>query len=323
MNLTIETIKSLPATEKRKVYWDSNHTGFGVRVAPTGLKTFVFMYRFQGKCQMLTIGRFPEESLEAMFHQVKSLKTALKEGDDPKLIISKEANHILNKDNAKPIKKILSEKEISELWNGLEKINLSVQIKTALKLMLFFGQTKKSILQTQWDHLDFQTNRWIIPKLEKKEIRMTVIPLLERGKALFESLPKVSKWVFPSTKRNNHISEASLDQAIRYIRLASDIPMLTASNIRRTIGLNMVNSGTHCLVVKDILGFKTEDNFPFIDLKQLPNYSFRHSTEGPGRINENSLKLDAFQLWHDYLSNILTNLLNEDLILTSERYSKV
>ena len=132
MNLTIETIKSLPATEKRKVYWDSNHTGFGVRVAPTGLKTFVFMYRFQGKCQMLTIGRFPEESLEAMFHQVKNLKNALRGGDDPKLIISKETNHTLNTDNAKPVKKILSEKEISEFWNGLEKINISIQIKTAL-----------------------------------------------------------------------------------------------------------------------------------------------------------------------------------------------
>ena len=116
MNLTIETIKSLDVAETRKVYWDSNNTGFGIRVAPTGLKTFVFMYRFQGKCQMLTIGRFPEERLEAMFQLVKILKAALKKGEDPKSILSKESNNPLNSDNAKTTKKILSGKEISEFW---------------------------------------------------------------------------------------------------------------------------------------------------------------------------------------------------------------
>ena len=109
MNFTKETIESLPVGNKRKVFWDSNNTGFGVRVAPTGLKSFIFMYRFQGKCQMLTIGRFLEEPLEAIFLKVATLQEALKKGKDPKLILSKES---FNSGKAKPPKKILSGQEI-------------------------------------------------------------------------------------------------------------------------------------------------------------------------------------------------------------------
>ena len=106
MNFTNEAIKSLPVTEKRKVFWDSKQTGFGIRVAPTGLKTFVFMYRFQGKCQMLTIGRFRQARLEAMHRRVKTLKNALKKGEDPKVIISRKPTNGLTLDNAKPSENI-------------------------------------------------------------------------------------------------------------------------------------------------------------------------------------------------------------------------
>ena len=138
MKITNETIKNLPVTEKREVYWDSNNTGFGVRVAPTGLKTFVFMYRFQGKCQMLTIGRFSEERLETMFHRVRTLKKALKKGEDPKSIVSDESINRLTLGDAKPTKTILSEQEISAFWDGIERVGIPIHIKTALKLMLFF-----------------------------------------------------------------------------------------------------------------------------------------------------------------------------------------
>jgi len=306
MNFTNETIKSLEVTEKRKVFWDPNNSGFGVRVAPTGLKTFVFMYRFHGKSQMLTIGRFPEERLDAMLNQVKTLKEALKGGEDPKAVISSESINGLTLDKTGPTKKILSEKEIATFWNGIEKIDLSIHVKVALKLMLFFGQTKKNILQTQWSHLDFETNRWTIPKLAKKEVYINALPLLDKGNILFGELPKISQWVFPSPKRSSHISEASIDQAIRYIRFSSDIPILTASNLRRTVGVNMANSGIHCSVVKEILGFKTNDNFPFIEVHQFPGYSLNTASEASESAHNYNLKISAFHWWHNYLTNILS-----------------
>mgnify|MGYP001418572702 CR=1 FL=1 len=272
---------------------------------------------------MLTIGRFPEERLEAMFHRVKTLKEALKGGEDPKSIISNESINGFTPDYVKPTKKKLSEKEISAFWDGIERVGIPIHIKTALKLMLFFGQTKKSILQTQWSHLDFETSKWTIPKIAKKEVRINVIPLLDTGDILFGELPKVSHWAFPSSKRNSHISEASIDQAIRYIRLASDIPMLTASNLRRTVGVNMVNAGIHCLVVKEVLGFKTEDNFPFIETHQPSNYPVNTTTEVTETINNSNFKLGAFRWWHNRLLNILSIHSNKDLLLNAESYSKV
>ena len=314
MKLTTQIIKNLPVTEKRKVYWDSNNTGFGVRVAPTGLKTFVFMYRFQGKCQMLTIGRFRQARLEAMHRRVKTLKNALKKGEDPKVIISRKPTNGLTLDNAKPSEKILSDKEISLFWNGIERVGISKHIQIALKLMLFFGQTKKSILQTEWSHLDFEANIWTIQKKAKKELRKNLIPLLDIGSLLFRELPEDSQWVFPSAKINNgHLSETSIDQAIRYIRLSSNIPMLKASDIRRTIGINMVNSGVHYLIVKEILGFKTEDTFSFIGINQFPDYSsnsqmdlFTYKTTQTIITMNSNLKLRAFEWWHKRLLNILS-----------------
>mgnify|MGYP001218131727 CR=1 FL=1 len=113
MNFTIKSIKSLPVTAKRKVYWDSNNTGFGVRVAPTGLKTYVFMYRYRGKSQMLTIGRFNQARLDAMYRRVNNLKIALKKGEDPKAVISSKPTSELTLKNSKAAEKILSGKEIS------------------------------------------------------------------------------------------------------------------------------------------------------------------------------------------------------------------
>ena len=56
--LTDRTIRSLPIAASRYIEWDASTPAFGVRVGTTGKKTFVGMFRLDGKSRMITYGTF-------------------------------------------------------------------------------------------------------------------------------------------------------------------------------------------------------------------------------------------------------------------------
>jgi len=211
-------------------------------------------------------------------------------------------------------------------------------MKTALELVLFYGQTKKNILQTQWNHLDFETGVWVIPKKVKGESSIDVLPLLDYGSILFKRLPKVSKWVFPSSRQNNHFSEASIDQAIRYIRLSTNISDLTISNIRITIASRMVDAGFEPSAVKEILGFRSTKEFFPIWKNSSPNQfnnradrqmDIFHMSYQESLLNrldssfkkqvfkkhkEDNCKVNTYRWWHNHLLKVLLNFSNDKFI---------
>ena len=63
-NLTDLMLRSVSAkgSERREI-WDAKLPGFGVRVSPTGTKTFVLLYYFNGRKCRRSLGRFPFVSL--------------------------------------------------------------------------------------------------------------------------------------------------------------------------------------------------------------------------------------------------------------------
>ncbi len=63
MKFTHRGIDALKAKDNRYIVWQDNGRGFGLRVTPKGVKTFVTVYRFNGKAKMLTHGQFPKLSL--------------------------------------------------------------------------------------------------------------------------------------------------------------------------------------------------------------------------------------------------------------------
>lgn len=62
--LTDMTIRTLPppATGQSEI-WDHRVPGFGIRVSAAGTKSFVLVYRFDGRQRRLTLGRYPTLSL--------------------------------------------------------------------------------------------------------------------------------------------------------------------------------------------------------------------------------------------------------------------
>jgi len=81
MKLTDAHVRNLKPRAARYEVWESR--GFGVRVTPQGVKTFVFLYRFQGKPRRLSLGNYPRMSLAEAHKGFAEAREMLAQGIDP------------------------------------------------------------------------------------------------------------------------------------------------------------------------------------------------------------------------------------------------
>src|ERR1700730_17632876 len=81
-----DTIKPLPylgTKNEQCIYWDQQLTGFGVRIYPTGRRTFVCSYRIQGRKRLATLGRADILKLDTARKKAVSYLGQVSEGLDP------------------------------------------------------------------------------------------------------------------------------------------------------------------------------------------------------------------------------------------------
>jgi integrase len=84
INFTASFIQHMKPTDVRTEYWDSGVTGLGIRISPSGRKTWFFFYRFKGRSRRYTIGTFPSISLADAREHTRKLELNLKtQGEDP------------------------------------------------------------------------------------------------------------------------------------------------------------------------------------------------------------------------------------------------
>lgn len=91
--LTDVRVQSLKPKKDRYEVWDPAAPGFGVRVTPRGVKSFVYVYRFDGTPRRMTLGRYPKLTLAQARIKYATAKAALDEkGVDPgKLVVDGRA----------------------------------------------------------------------------------------------------------------------------------------------------------------------------------------------------------------------------------------
>jgi len=87
MKFTDRSIRALKPKAERYEVWEDNGKGLGIRVSPTGRKSWVFMYRFNGKARRMTFGVYgtPPKNLslaDAHIRRAEALKL-LEQGIDP------------------------------------------------------------------------------------------------------------------------------------------------------------------------------------------------------------------------------------------------
>lgn len=85
MRLTKRAIDSLTYTRKSgaQCVWDDDLAGFGVRIYPTGPKSFVMAYRADGRQRFFTIGRVGELTVHEARTKAMEVLASVRRGDDP------------------------------------------------------------------------------------------------------------------------------------------------------------------------------------------------------------------------------------------------
>ncbi len=83
MKLTDRTIKALKPTTERYEVWEDGRTGLGVRISPAGRKSWIYMYRFDGKPRRMTLGTYPAVGLASAHVKHAQAKETRENGSDP------------------------------------------------------------------------------------------------------------------------------------------------------------------------------------------------------------------------------------------------
>jgi integrase len=83
MRFTDKGVAALKVEAERYEVWEDGKTGLGVRISPKGRKTWVYMYRFDGKPRRMTIGTYPVLTLANARVKHANAKADLERDIDP------------------------------------------------------------------------------------------------------------------------------------------------------------------------------------------------------------------------------------------------
>jgi len=83
MKFTSRTIEALKPKPERYEAWEDNGKGFGLRVAPSGRKSWLYMYRYSGKARRMTLGNLSTMGLADAHEAHAKARKLLEKGIDP------------------------------------------------------------------------------------------------------------------------------------------------------------------------------------------------------------------------------------------------
>lgn len=112
-NLTKSFVERLPKPPSgtQRFEWDDSIKGFGVRLTP-GSRTFILDRKFNGRTIRLSIGRFPEWSVQTARDRARELIVMMDKGIDPRQEAKKQAEEGVTL--ATVFEQFLSERQLKE-----------------------------------------------------------------------------------------------------------------------------------------------------------------------------------------------------------------
>jgi integrase len=83
--LTMKQISAAKPQAARYVLWDGKQAGFGLRIAPSGRKTFILSYRLKGTRRAITasLGTYGDVTLDQARNEARKLAGTVAHGGDP------------------------------------------------------------------------------------------------------------------------------------------------------------------------------------------------------------------------------------------------
>ena len=83
MRFTDRGVKALKPRDTRYEVFEDGRKGLGLRISPRGGKSWVFVYRRNGKLSRITVGAYPDTSVADAHAHLASLRATLRRGADP------------------------------------------------------------------------------------------------------------------------------------------------------------------------------------------------------------------------------------------------
>ncbi len=80
--LTVKAIAAAKPAAKEYALWDNLLAHFGVRAQPSGVRSYILQTRVNGRMRKITLGRFPELSLDAARREGAAVLARLWGGED-------------------------------------------------------------------------------------------------------------------------------------------------------------------------------------------------------------------------------------------------
>ncbi|RUQ81513.1 tyrosine-type recombinase/integrase [Legionella septentrionalis] len=388
-NFTDTYIRNLKGKEKR--YEEYEGGGFGIRVAPNHLKSWIYRYKIEDKTDKITLGHYPSMSLAEARKKFLDLSEIRRTGQAPKKIIQAQnekkndtvkklvnawyngyviknrkkplqikqqieadiipllgnlqldkikpidisnaldsivkrgapihANRVLSSlkqvfnyavsrgnievnpaanikarnigGMEKPRERVLSLQEVKTIWQFLDTnlSQMSIQTKSAIKIIILTGVRTAEIRLAEWSHFDFLNSLWTIPSELTKGGITVKVHLSELTKSILQRLKEVSDspFVLTGLSSKKPLDENALPRAIRRIQTRVGIPEWTAHDLRRTFATQLGETlQVDPVVIEKCLGHK------------MPRIMATY--------NKNEMLLqrkDALEKWAEFIQNLV------------------
>jgi integrase len=161
----------------------------------------------------------------------------------------------------KPRERYLSLDEIKIFWQFLDsdQHDTSIQIRSALKIILLTGVRTGEIRVAKWSEFDFTNSLWTIPANHTKTNIVMKIHLSESTKTVLRDLKysNDSEYLITGADNQTLLSDRAMPRAVIRIQSRVGIPHWTAHDLRRTFATQL-GEALHIdpVVIEKCLGHK-------------------------------------------------------------------
>ena len=116
--LTDSRVRDLKPKPKRYTLWEGG--SFGIRVTPRGVKSWVWLYRFEGRARRATFGTYPLMSLRGARIELANAQDRLARGEDPGETLVEKHRNEREAETIKQLTEDFIEKYASKIRSGPE-----------------------------------------------------------------------------------------------------------------------------------------------------------------------------------------------------------
>jgi integrase len=284
--------------------WDEVLRGFGLRIMPSGRKSYVVFYRNDhGRQRWYTIGQHGVFTPDQAREDARQILQEARRGHDPaadrklrrgaldmNALLDRYLNEHVESRNKKSTQaevRRLVEKHIrpelgkfkvgdivavARVGRGLAAAAANPRIEKsaidAVRLLALTGCRLSEILTLRWDYVDRQRGGFALPDSKTGQrfvpVGNIVLDLLDSSQA-----NSTSEWVIAHRDPSKHLAKERVEKAWQRIRASIGLEDVRLHDFRHTVGTYAAGAGASAFLIRDKLGHSqvaTTDRYVNFDI---------------------------------------------------------